>query len=97
MIRPVPKPGCVRQGSWARHPDLSEVAAKPINRDLVRSLAVIKRWESKQGILNYAQFAAQIEGGKDLRDLENLLRKDQRPDLKAMITRRWTASVSWGR
>jgi len=69
--------------------DLSEVAGRPINRDLVRPLAVIKLWESKQGNLNYAQFAAQIEGGKDydLRDLENLLRKDQRPDLKAMIAR----------
>jgi hypothetical protein len=55
----------------------------------VRPLAVIKLWESKKGNLDYAQFAAQIEGGKDydLRELENLLRKDQRPDLKAMISR----------
>src|SRR5271166_4782943 len=69
--------------------DLSEVAGRQINRDLVRPLAVIKLWESNMGNLDYAQFAAQIEGGKDydLRDLENLLRKDQRPDLKAMISR----------
>jgi predicted nucleotidyltransferase component of viral defense system len=69
--------------------DLSEVASRPVTRDLVRPLAVIKLWESKQGNLNYAQFAAQIEGGKDydLRDLENLLRKDQRPDVSVMIAR----------
>jgi predicted nucleotidyltransferase component of viral defense system len=69
--------------------DLSEVAGRQINRDLLRTLAVIKLWESNEGNLDYAQFAAQIEGGKDydLRELENLLRKDQRPDLKAMISR----------
>ena len=69
--------------------DLSEVAGRQINRDLLRTLAVIKLWESNEGNLDYAQFAAQIEGGKDydLRELENLLRKDQRPDLKTMISR----------
>jgi hypothetical protein len=69
--------------------DLSEAAGRQINRDLVRPLAVIKLWESNRGNLDYAHFAAQIGGGKDydLRELENLLRKDQRPDLKAMISR----------
>ena len=69
--------------------DLSEIAGRRLNRDLIRPLAVIKLWESKQGNLNYAQLVAQIEGGNDydLRDLENLLRRDQRPDLKAMIAR----------
>jgi predicted nucleotidyltransferase component of viral defense system len=69
--------------------DLSEVAGRQVNRDLIRPLAVIKLWESNKGNLDYTQFAAQIEGGKDydLRDLENLLRRDQRPDLKAMIAR----------
>jgi predicted nucleotidyltransferase component of viral defense system len=69
--------------------DLSEIAAKPLDRDLLRSLAVIKLWESDKDNLNYAQFARQIEGGKDydLGDLTNLLRKDQRPDLKDMIRR----------
>jgi hypothetical protein len=69
--------------------DLLEVAGRQVNRDLVRPLADIKLWESNKGNLDYAQFAVQIEGGKDydLRELENLLRKDQRPDLKAMISR----------
>jgi predicted nucleotidyltransferase component of viral defense system len=69
--------------------DLSEVAGRQLNRDLLRSLAVIKLWESDGENLDYQQFAAQIEGGKDydLGDLTNLLRKDQRPDLKDMIRR----------
>lgn len=69
--------------------DLSEVAGKALNRDLIRSLAVIKLWESDRDNLDYRQFAAQIEGGKDydLAELANLLRKDQRPDLKDMIRR----------
>jgi predicted nucleotidyltransferase component of viral defense system len=69
--------------------DLSEVAGTPFNRDLLRSLAIIKLWESDKDNLDYAQFAAQIEGGKDydLGDLTNLLRKDQRADLKDMIRR----------
>ncbi len=69
--------------------DLSEVAGRQFNRDLLRSLAVIKLWESDGENLDYRQFVAQIEGGKDydLGDLTNLLRKDQRPDLKDMIRR----------
>lgn len=69
--------------------DLSEISARQFNRDLLRSLAVVKLWESDKENLDYEQFAAQIENGKDydLGDLTNLLRKDQRPDLKDMIRR----------
>ncbi len=69
--------------------DLSEVAGRHFNRDLLRALAVIKLWESDQENLDFVQLAAQIEGGKDydLGDLTNLLRKDQRPDLKDIIRR----------
>jgi predicted nucleotidyltransferase component of viral defense system len=69
--------------------DLSEAAGREFDRDLLRSLAVIKLWESDQANLNYATFAAQVEGGKDydLNDLTNLLRKDQRPNLNDMIRR----------
>jgi predicted nucleotidyltransferase component of viral defense system len=69
--------------------DLSEVAGRQFNRNLLRSLAVIKLWESDGENLDYQQFAAQIEGGKDydIGDLTNLLRKDQRPDLKDIIRR----------
>jgi predicted nucleotidyltransferase component of viral defense system len=69
--------------------DLSEVADTQLNRDVLRSLAVIKLWESDQENLDYERFAAQVEGGKDydVGDLTNLLRKDQRVDLKDMIRR----------
>ena len=69
--------------------DLSEAAGKALNHHLIRSLAVIKLWESDQGNLDYETFAAQIQNGKDydLGELANLLRKDQRPELKDMIRR----------
>jgi predicted nucleotidyltransferase component of viral defense system len=69
--------------------DLSEIPTRQFNRDLLRSLAVIKLWESDKENLDYKRFAVQIENGKDydLNDLTNLLRKDQRPDLKDMIRR----------
>jgi Nucleotidyl transferase AbiEii toxin, Type IV TA system len=75
--------------------DLSEIGAKPLDRDLLRSLAVIKLWESDKDNLDYARFVAQIENGKDydLGDLTNLLRKDQRPDLKDMMRRAKKASA----
>lgn len=69
--------------------DLSEASGRNIDRDLVRSLAVIKLWESDQENLDYDRFAAQIEDGKDydVGELTNLLRRDQRPDLNDMIRR----------
>jgi hypothetical protein len=69
--------------------DLSEAAGRECNRDLLRSLAVIKLWESDKDNLDYAKFVAQVENGKDydLNDLTNLLRKDQRPNLQDMIRR----------
>jgi predicted nucleotidyltransferase component of viral defense system len=69
--------------------DLSEAAGREFNRELLRSLAVIKLWESDQSNLDYATFVAKVEGGKDydLGDLTNLLRRDQRPNLNEMIRR----------
>ena len=69
--------------------DLSEISGRQFNRELLRSLAVIKLWESDKENLDYERFTAQIENGTDydLNELTNLLRKDQRPDLKDMIRR----------
>jgi predicted nucleotidyltransferase component of viral defense system len=69
--------------------DLSEFSGRQFNWDLLRSLAVIKLWESDQENLDYDRFARQVENGKDydINDLTNLLRRDQRPDLKEMIRR----------
>ena len=68
--------------------DLSEIAGRNPNRDLVRPLAVLKLWNSGDG-LNYERFAERVRGGGDydIADLTNLLRKDQKPDLQGMIRR----------
>jgi predicted nucleotidyltransferase component of viral defense system len=69
--------------------DLSEISGREINRDLIRSLAVIKLWNSGGAGLNYDSFATKIRGGGDydIADLTNLLRRDQKPDLDGMIRR----------
>ncbi len=69
--------------------DLAEIATRPLNRELVRALAVLKLWNSGGPGLDYERLRARImDGGDyDLGDLVTLLRKDQRPDLDAMIDR----------
>ncbi|RUP07821.1 nucleotidyl transferase AbiEii/AbiGii toxin family protein [Hyphomicrobium sp.] len=68
--------------------DLSELSGLDFNRDLVRGLAVLKLWNSNDA-LNYQCFAARVTGEADydIADLTNLLRRDQRPNLEAMIRR----------
>jgi predicted nucleotidyltransferase component of viral defense system len=69
--------------------DLSEIAARPLNRDLIRTLAVIKLWNSDGAGLDYGHFRERVTDGGDydIGDLTSLLRKDQKPDLKDMIRR----------
>jgi predicted nucleotidyltransferase component of viral defense system len=69
--------------------DLSEIATRPLNRDLIRSLAVLKLWNSGGPGLDYGRFCERINGGGDydVADLNNLLRKDQKPDLDGIIRR----------
>lgn len=68
--------------------DLSEIAARPINRDLVRPLAVLKLWNCGGPGLDYERFAKQVKSGDySVGDLTSLLRKDQKPDLTGMIDR----------
>lgn len=69
--------------------DLSELAVRPFNRDLVRGLAVLKLWNSGGVGLDFDALRQNIEGGADydVGDLRNLLRKDQTPDLPTMIRR----------
>src|SRR5262249_17212402 len=76
--------------------DLSQAINVKFDRDLTRSLAAIKLWESDKENLDYNHFEKQIEGGKDydLNDLRNLLRKDEQPDLKIMI-KRVTENYRW--
>ncbi len=69
--------------------DLSEIAGRAINRDLVRGLAVIKLWNSGGPGLSYDRLCEQVRGAGDydIGDLTNLLRRDQKPDLYGMIRR----------
>lgn len=69
--------------------DLSEIAGRALNRDLIRSLAVLKLWNSGGVGLDYERFAARVKGGGDydIGDLTALLRKDQKPDLGGMVAR----------
>jgi predicted nucleotidyltransferase component of viral defense system len=69
--------------------DLSEIARRPLQKELIRSLATLKLWNSGGPGLDFGRFRTRIEAGTDydLQDLKNLLRKDQNPDLAAMITR----------
>jgi predicted nucleotidyltransferase component of viral defense system len=69
--------------------DLSEVSAREIDRPLIRSLAVLKLWESGGPGLDYGRFSERVRGAGDYDagDLAHLLRKDQKPDLEAMMKR----------
>ncbi len=69
--------------------DLAEISRRPLNKELVRSLAVLKLWQSSRGGLDYVRFRERIENGDeyDVRELQNLVRRDQNPDLSAMIAR----------
>jgi hypothetical protein len=69
--------------------DLSEIASRPLRRELIRGLAVIKLWNSGGPGLNYDRLCEQVRGAGDydLGDLTSLLRRDQKPDLEGMIRR----------
>ena len=69
--------------------DLSEVSQRPLRKELIRSLAVLKLWSSRGPGLDLARLLARIQSprGYDMADLRNLLRRDQHPDLDGMIGR----------
>jgi hypothetical protein len=69
--------------------DLSEIGGRNLKRELIRSLATLKLWNSGGPGLNYGRFSERVRGGGDydVGDLTNLLRKDQKPDLDGMIRR----------
>lgn len=69
--------------------DLSEVSARPLQRDLIRALAVLKLWNSGGRGLDFKRLRRRIQDDSsyDIADLRNLLRKDQNPVLNDMIVR----------
>ena len=69
--------------------DLAQIAERPFDRARVRGLATLKLWASQGAGIDYSRLCSRIdgEGDYDLDDLVNLLRKDQRPALPALIER----------
>ena len=69
--------------------DLAEISQRPLNQEVVRSLAVLKLWQGGGAGLDFDRFRQRVEAGDeyDVKDLQNLLRKDQKPDLAKMIGR----------
>ncbi|OYX47048.1 MAG: hypothetical protein B7Y90_13855 [Alphaproteobacteria bacterium 32-64-14] len=69
--------------------DLSEIGKRALDQKQIRSLAVLKLWNSRGPGLNYAALRTRIEDAHDydIDDLKNLLRKDEQPNLKAMVDR----------
>lgn len=67
--------------------DLAEISRRPLNQKMIRSLAVLKLWQSGGDGLNFDRFHQRVKEGEDynIQDLQNLLRKDQKPDLDKMI------------
>ncbi len=56
---------------------------------MIRSLAVLKLWNSSGPGLDFDRLRRRVQDGSsyDIADLRNLLRKDQNPDLGSMIRR----------
>jgi predicted nucleotidyltransferase component of viral defense system len=69
--------------------DLSELATRPLQRDLIRSLAVLKLWNSGGPGLDFDRLRRRIQDDSsyDIADLCNLLRKDLNPDQNSVIRR----------
>lgn len=72
-------PGAASQRSKIRDLyDLAEISRRPLDQDLIRSLAVLKLWQVKEEGLDFARFRQRIEQGDeyDVGDLQNLLHRD---------------------
>jgi predicted nucleotidyltransferase component of viral defense system len=69
--------------------DLAEISRRPLHQPIIRSLAVLKLWQGGGAGLNFDRFRERIQAGTeyDLSDLQNLLRRDQKPNLPGMIER----------
>jgi len=68
--------------------DLSESLNLEFDRPRVRGIAVLKLWNQRDA-LNYERLTKRIEDATDydVRDLTELLRKDQRADLATLVKR----------
>lgn len=67
--------------------DLAEISRGVLNKDLIRPLAVLKLWENGKAGLDFDLLCQRIQSSEDydVQDLQNLLRRDQKPELDKMI------------
>jgi Nucleotidyl transferase AbiEii toxin, Type IV TA system len=67
--------------------DLAEVSRRPLERDLIRTLAVLKLWHTGGPGLDFERFRERVQDRRnyDIGDLQHLLRRGQNPDLEGLI------------
>jgi len=67
--------------------DLAEVSRRPLNRDLIRALAVLKLWNTGGLGLDFERFRQRVQDRRnyDIADLQHLLRRGENPDLEQMM------------
>lgn len=67
--------------------DLSEIAKRPIDRDSVRTLAILKLWGVNDS-LSFGRFRERIAAADyDVEDLRMLLRRNENPALDSLVRR----------
>lgn len=67
--------------------DLAEISRRPLDRALIRALAVLKLWNTGGPGLDFDRFRARVQDHRnyDIADLQHLLRRGETPDLERMI------------
>ena len=67
--------------------DLAEISRRPLDRDLIRALAVLKLWNTGGPGLDFDRFRQRVQDHRnyDIADLQHLLRRGETPDLENMI------------
>jgi predicted nucleotidyltransferase component of viral defense system len=67
--------------------DLAEISRRPLNRELIRTLAVLKLWNSGGPGLDYERFRERVQDRRnyEIGDLHQLLRRGENPNLDDLI------------
>lgn len=67
--------------------DLAEISRRPLDRELIRTLAVLKLWNTGGPGLDFERFRQRVQDHRnyDIADLQHLLRRGETPDLENMI------------
>lgn len=67
--------------------DLAEISRRPLDRELIRTVAVLKLWNTGGPGLDFERFRQRVQDHRnyDIADLQHLLRRGETPDLESMI------------